>query len=56
MLDTWLHEPSLQEEIIATLGTREYERIMSERPQYYALYREHTRVMFENFLRIAKLI
>ena len=56
MLDTWLHEPSLKEEIIATLGSREYERIMSERPQYYALYREHTRVMFENFLRIARLI
>ncbi|GAC1615015.1 MAG: type 1 glutamine amidotransferase [Ktedonobacteraceae bacterium] len=56
MLDTWLHEPSLKEEIMHALGDNEYERIMNERPQYYALYREHTRVMFENFLRIARLL
>lgn len=56
MLDTWLHEPSLKEEIVNALGTSEYERIMRERPQYYTLYREHTRVMFANFLRIARLI
>ncbi len=56
MLDTWLREPSLKEEIVNAVGDSEYERIMSERPHYYARYREHTRVMFENFLRIAKLI
>ncbi len=56
MLDTWLHEPSLKQEIVNALGETEYKRIMSERPQYSALYQEHTRVMFENFLRIARLI
>ena len=56
MLDTWLHEPELKQEIVNTLGISEYERIMSERPQYFTLYREHTRVMFENFLRVARLI
>ncbi len=56
MLDTWLHEPALKHEIIDTLGHAEYERIVSERPQYYPLYQEHTRVMFENFLRIAGLL
>ena len=56
MLDTWLQEPSLKEEIVNAVGNSEYERIMSERPQYFALYQEHTRVMFENFLRIARLI
>ena len=56
MLDTWLHEPSLKQEIVTTLGETEYERIINERPQYFAQYREHTRVMFENFLRIARLI
>lgn len=56
MLDMWLHEPSLKEEIVNAVGMSEYERIMTERPQYYALYRAHTRVMFENFLRIARLI
>lgn len=56
MLDTWLHEPSLKQEIVGTLGSDEYKRIMSERPQYYSLYKEHTRVMFENFLRIGGLI
>ncbi|GAC1557525.1 MAG: type 1 glutamine amidotransferase [Ktedonobacteraceae bacterium] len=55
MLDTWLSEPSLKQEIINALGNSEYERIMSDRPQYYAQYREHTRVIFENFLRIATL-
>ncbi len=56
MLETWLHEPSLKEELIATLGSDEYERIMSERPQYERLYQEHTHIMFENFLRIAGLL
>ncbi len=56
MLDTWLHEPSLKEEIISTLGNDEYERIMRERPDYYALYHEHTCVMVENFLHIVGLL
>lgn len=56
MLDTWLHEPSLKQEIVNTLGETEYKRITSEQAQYFALYQEHTRVMFENFLRIARLI
>ena len=56
MLETWLQEPSLKEEIVNAVGNSEYERIMSERPQHFALYQEHTRVMFENFLRIARLI
>ncbi len=56
MLETWLHEASLKEEIVNAVGNNEYERIMSERPQHFVLYQEHTRVMFENFLRIARLI
>ncbi len=56
MLDMWLQEPSLKEEIVAALGEKEYERIMSERSQYYVQYKEHTRIMFENFLRISRLI
>jgi hypothetical protein len=56
MLETWLHEPSLKKEIIATLGSDEYERIMSERRQYERLYQEHTYILFENFLRIAGLL
>lgn len=56
MLNTWLHEPSLKQEITGALGEDEYKRIVSERPRFYARYREHTRVMFENFLRIAELL
>jgi GMP synthase-like glutamine amidotransferase len=56
MLETWLHEPSLKKEIIATLGSEKYERVMSERTQYEQLYQEHTHIMFENFLRIAGLL
>ncbi len=55
MLDVWLHEPSLKEQIVATLGVEEYERIIYERPQYFAAYQYQARVMFENFLRIAGL-
>jgi len=56
MLDTWLHEPSLKEEIIGALGETEYERIIQERPQYFTDYHRNTRRMFENFLRIAGLL
>ena len=56
MLDTWLNEPLVKQDIVNTLGVNEYERIMRERPQYYGQYREHTRILFENFLRIARLI
>jgi len=56
MLDTWLHEPSLKEEIISALGSNEYERIMRERPDYYALYHEHTRIVVENFLHIVGVL
>ncbi len=56
MLDAWLHEPSLKQELVSTRGSDEYERIISERSQYHSLYKEHTRVMFENFLRIAGLL
>ncbi len=55
MLDTWLHEPSLKQEIVNALGSDEYERIISERSRYYSLYKEHTRILFENFLRIGEL-
>ena len=56
MLDMWLSEPSLKEEIVNAIGNDEYERVIDERPRYYSLYKEHTRILFENFLRIAGLI
>lgn len=56
MFDTWLHHPDYSKEIVKLLGPDAPDRIEQERPARYPLYREHTRIMFENFLRISECI
>lgn len=56
MLNTWLHEPSLKNGLINVIGSDEYDRIEHEPAAFYSVYRSHTCVMFENFLRVARLI
>jgi GMP synthase-like glutamine amidotransferase len=56
MFDVWLNYPEYREEIVRTFGEATAERFSSDREKYYPLYREHSRIMFENFLRIAGLI
>jgi len=56
MLDIWLYYPEYRQEIVRTLGEDAADKFISDRATLYPLYREHTRVMFENFLRIAGLI
>ena len=56
MLDVWLYYPEYRQEIVRTLGEDAVDKFISDRAQLYPLYREHTRRMFENFLRIAGLI
>ena len=56
MLDTWLHHSSLQPDIINILGQAGYEQLERETEHAFPLYFAHSRLLFENFLRIAKLI
>jgi GMP synthase-like glutamine amidotransferase len=56
MLDIWIHHPDYRQEIVNTLGETAADKFISDRPRLYPLYREHTRIMFENFLRIGGLI
>lgn len=56
MLDVWMHHPDYRQEIVNTLGERAADKFVSDRTRLYPLYRQHTRIMFENFLRIGGLI
>lgn len=56
MLDVWLNYPEYRQEIVRRLGEDGVEKFISDRAKLYPLYREHTRIMFENFLRIGGLI
>lgn len=55
MLDTWIQYPEYRREIINILGPDAPEILAQQRLKYYPTYREHTRIMFENFLKISRL-
>lgn len=54
-LDLWLHEPSLKEIMIETLGLEAYQAIIQDRKNSFPRYQQHTELVFENFLRICGL-
>lgn len=57
LLHTWIHYPAFAQDIRATLHEPGApERLEREWAEKATIYYEHTRVMFENFLRIAGLI
>jgi GMP synthase-like glutamine amidotransferase len=56
VLDVWLYHPEYRQEIVRTSGEDTVDTFISDRAQLYPLYREQSRRMFENFLRIAGLI
>ncbi len=56
LLDLWLGHPEFKQSIIDIVGIDAYSNIERERHTHYVTYREHTRIMFENFLRIGRLI
>lgn len=56
MLDTWLRYPEYKQELIRMAGPDAPERIEKDRARRYPIYREHTRIVFENFLRISGCI
>jgi len=56
MLDTWLHDPSLQKEFVDMYGVDIYHQTEREIPHLYPIYHDHSRIMIENFLRICELL
>jgi GMP synthase (glutamine-hydrolysing) len=56
MFDVWLYYPEYRKEFISVVGQEGMERFERDRERLYPRYIEHSRIMFENFLRIAGLI
>jgi GMP synthase (glutamine-hydrolysing) len=54
LLDLWLS--IARQEIIDSFGSEAYHALERSRPTQQPLYHTHTRLMFENFLRISELI
>ena len=50
------HEDTFDIQIVRALGEEAADKFISDRARLYLFYREHTRIMFENFLRIAGLL
>src|SRR5579863_2555858 len=53
MLDTWLQYPDYRKEIVRELGPDGPDMIERDRPTHYPIYRQHARMLFENFLKIS---
>lgn len=56
MLDTWIQYPEYRQEIIGILGPDAPHMLEADRRKYYPTYRDHTRMVFENFLKISDLL
>ncbi len=56
MLTIWLKYHPDRQEAIELLGQEGYDQIERERATRYPIYAEHTRILFENFLKIAELL
>jgi GMP synthase (glutamine-hydrolysing) len=55
MMHSWLLDPPFHAEIVKWIGADGAMRVVEEGRQLYPLYREHTRIMFENFLQFQPL-
>jgi GMP synthase (glutamine-hydrolysing) len=53
MLDIWFGDPDYKKEIVRTSGPAVLTEIERDVPKCYPIYREHTRILFENFLKIS---
>jgi len=56
MFATWMHFHPHRQESIELLGREQYLRVQQEFAARYPLYREHTRIIFENFLSLGELV
>ncbi|MFL5627388.1 MAG: type 1 glutamine amidotransferase [Ktedonobacteraceae bacterium] len=52
MLDTWFGHPDYKKEIMRVSSPDVLTAIAQDIPKRYPLYRKHTRILFENFLKI----
>ena len=56
ILNTWLYHPSLKESMIKAIGLPGYLAVEHQRALNFPQYQHHTKIVFENFLRICKLL
>jgi GMP synthase-like glutamine amidotransferase len=56
ILNTWLDDPSLKESILTYHGPATYHALLQEKEVDFSTYRMQSDRLFENFLRISKLI
>ncbi len=56
MIDVWFHFPEYRQEIVSSLGEEAVDNYVSESASLFPIYRQHSRIMFENFLIIAGLL
>ena len=56
MIDVWFHFPEYRQEIVSALGEDAVDNYVSENSNIFPLYSQHSRTMFENFLKIADLL
>jgi GMP synthase (glutamine-hydrolysing) len=56
MLDAWLHHPVLKKDMIDTLGIDAYTTLEQSVEKHYPIYRVHTHIIVENFLRIGDVV
>jgi GMP synthase-like glutamine amidotransferase len=56
MLDIWFGYPDYKKLIREVLGPDGPDKIASDRSTHYPIYKQHTRTLFENFLRISECL
>ena len=56
MVDKWITLPTFKREVIKILGPGAPEILAEQQRTYYPIYREHSRLLFENFLKISNLL
>jgi len=53
MINAWFHFPEYRQEIVNALGEDAVDNYVRESASLFPLYRQHSRILFENFLKIA---
>jgi GMP synthase (glutamine-hydrolysing) len=56
MFDIWFRYPDYKKEIAQIIGLDGIEKVEHDRLTRYPLYHHHTRIVFENFLKISKCL
>ncbi|GAC1630484.1 MAG: hypothetical protein NVS4B7_18910 [Ktedonobacteraceae bacterium] len=56
IFDIWLQYPDYKKAIAQAMGYDAAEMTEQVRPECYSIYREHSRRMFENFLKIGECL